>query len=132
MVALNSPPIPPRKRASNQRQSLPAPSLHEIFYDICMVFNKEPSEITAGVRTNELFFLRCIFCYVSNVLTNEDGGNISAILYKNHTSYINTMRTCNCLFCSNNTIFMRKWEYYVEKSKIWNRYFIYHLPKKTA
>jgi len=132
MLTKSNFPLPIRIKVTECRKTLPTPSLQDIFDDICKVFNKQPQELRAGSRINELFFLRCIYCYVANVLTNEGCSTIYKLIYKDHASYISTLRSARCLFSCSDSKFMIKWNKYVEESELWNKYFHYHLPNTIS
>lgn len=104
----------------------PTPTALEVFADVCQAFDITAEQITTKNRGENNVGCKRIFCYVANVLTNERSGAISLLINKHRGTYLSHVKYCINMFESNDARFMKRWNEFLHRSKIWDKYYKLH------
>lgn len=102
------------------------PSAIEVLADVCYVFDLTTEDITKRGRREENIEIKKLYCYVANVLTNERSGEISLLMNRGRGTYLSHVDNCVAMFESGDSTFMKYWNKYINKSRIWAKYFRIH------
>lgn len=99
------------------------PSALEVLADVCYVFDLTTEDITKRGRREENIEIKKLYCYVANVLTNERSGEIALLMNRGRGTYLSHVDNCVAMFESNDARFMRYWNKYISKSRVWTKHF---------
>lgn len=123
MIKPNSIPLPKRKGHYRHNKKHNGPTIEELIIDVCSSFNVSVDEFLGYSRKEDIVRCRRIFCYVSNVLTNQSCITIADKIHRDHATYLWHLERCVLWFKINEQKFMDQWQIYVDNSTIWNKYF---------
>lgn len=98
-------------------------SLSLILYEVCEILEESPEKVISKSRKRDFILCREIIVFVARETTQNSYLTIGQFLGgRDHTTCINNIEKVKAAFDTNDEIFMKKWNLYSEKSKIWHSY----------